>query len=200
MANTSTNHCTARLKLRFRQGGLIALLAIVWTVAYAADARLVYYDVVGDSATKLRHELDHKGPLVNGERFDAYTTWTVSWTFSFVPTAAGCRLTEVNASIAGRIDLPRWEHGDNASARLVKEWERYLTGLRVHEDGHYAHGRAGQDEIQALGQSFQITDSCASMAKAFNDQANAILTKYRAMDAAYDLETDHGRKQGAVFP
>jgi hypothetical protein len=34
----------------------------------------------------------------------------------------------------------------------------------------------------------------------FNDRAHSIIDKYKALDAAYDRETDHGRTQGAQFP
>ncbi len=188
------------LHLRFRQVAVISVLVIAWTVAHAGDAQVVYYEVVGNSATKLRHELNNKGPLKDGRRFDAYTTWRVTWTYFYAPAGKGCRLTEISTLLDGTIELPRWERNGRASDSLVRKWERYLAALRIHEDGHYAHGVAARNEIQALGQSFQITGSCTTMAEAFNDEAKSILAKYGAMDATYDRDTGHGKSQGAIFP
>lgn len=189
-----------KANLHWRQAAVMAVLVIGWTAASAGDARLVYYDVAGHSARELRDDLNNKGPLDHGKRFDAHTAWRVTWTFLYAPEGNGCKVTKVNASLDGTIELPRWQHRGDASPTLVGKWERYLAALRVHEDGHYAHGVAAEREIDALGQSFRITGSCTAMAKAFNDEANAIVARYAAMDATYDRDTDHGRSQGAVFP
>ncbi|HZX72320.1 MAG TPA: DUF922 domain-containing protein [Rhodanobacter sp.] len=169
-------------------------------MANAADAQLVYYQVVGNSSRQLRHELNDKGPLDDGKRFDAYTTWHVRWTFRYASQGDGCRLTEIHTSLDGTIELPRWERSSDASPSLVEKWERYLAALRIHEDGHYAHGMAAEKEVDALGQSFRIAGSCTTMAQAFNDKAGAIVARYAAMDATYDRDTHHGKNQGATFP
>lgn len=188
------------LNFRFRQVAVLVALAIAWTVAHADDARIVYYDVAGDSAQALRHELNNKGPLDHGQRFDAYTWWHVTWKYSYVATKDGCKFTEISTSLDGSIELPRWEPASGASDSLLKEWERYMTALRIHEDGHYAHGVAARDEIQALGESFQIAGSCTAIAKAFNDRAGSVVDRYAAMDLQYDRDTAHGKSQGATFP
>lgn len=188
------------LNLRLWQVAAMVALSITWTAACAGEARLVYYDVVGKSAAALRHEMSDKGPLDGGKRFDAYTQWHVKWTFRYAPVGHGCRLTTIDTSLDGTIEFPRWQHGDDASPSLVEKWEKYLTALRTHEDGHYAHGVAAENEIEALGQSFQIAGSCNKIAQAFNDQATAISARYAAMDVTYDRATDHGKSQGATFP
>jgi predicted secreted Zn-dependent protease len=81
-----------------------------------------------------------------------------------------------------------------------KKWDSYQAALRRHEDGHYAHGLAAEREIEALGRSFHVAGACSTIAKAFNDEAGSIIAKYQALDANYDLETDHGENQGATFP
>lgn len=184
----------------FRQVVAIVVLCVGWAAAYAGDAKLVYYDVVGNSAGQLRHELDSKGPLAHGKRYDAYTSWHVTWTYHYAPAGNACKLTGMTTSLDGTMELPRWERSGHVSDALVKKWERYRAALRIHEDGHYAHGRAARNEIQALGQSFQMAGSCTTISKAFNDKAKSILAGYAAMDVTYDHDTDHGKSQGAIFP
>ncbi|MEO9080351.1 MAG: DUF922 domain-containing protein [Rhodanobacter sp.] len=189
-----------RSSLGFRQVAVLVVLAITWTVAYADDAKLVYYDVAGDSARALRQDLNSKGPLDNGKRFDAETLWHVRWKYLYAPAGSGCKFTQMSTSLDGTIEFPRWEHTGFVEGPLRRKWKSYVAALRVHEDGHYAHGVAARQEIQALGESFQIAGSCTTIVKTFNDEAAAILAKYQAMDLKYDQDTGHGKSQGAIFP
>ncbi|MEO6829231.1 MAG: DUF922 domain-containing protein [Acidobacteriaceae bacterium] len=189
-----------RLSLGSRQIAALVVLAVTWSVACADDARIVYYDVTGDSAGELRQDLNNKGPLDHGKRFDANTLWHVTWKYLYVPVGNGCKFTQMSTSLDGTIELPRWDHTGFVPGPLRRDWKRYLAALRVHEDGHYAHGVAARNEIQALGQSFQIAGSCTTIAKTFNDLAASILDKYGAMDQKYDHDTGHGKTQGAIFP
>lgn len=171
------------------------------SVAHADDARVVYYGITGDSANALRTRLDADGPLdESGKRFDAHTEWYVTWRYRYRPTASGCEFTRLTVSVTGTIILPRWVHTDRVSDSLVRKWDRYIAALRLHEDGHYAHGVSAAQAIEALEHSLRASGDCAATTDAFNRQAHAILDKYKALDATYDRDTDHGRTQGAQFP
>ena len=41
---------------------------------------------------------------------------------------------------------------------------------------------------------------CRDLGRQLNDLAEATEQSMRASDIAYDVETDHGRLQGAVYP
>jgi predicted secreted Zn-dependent protease len=171
------------------------------SLVYADGAEIVYYDIVGDNAKELRYQMDAKGPLgEGGKRVDGYTDWHVAWTYRYAPAAGSCKFTELGITLAATITLPRWTAGDDTSSALVKKWQSYIAALRVHEDGHYSHGKRAADEIKSLGQSLRTSDDCSTMAKLFDDQAASILEKYRVADVAYDADTKHGRTQGATFP
>lgn len=187
--------------LRLSRWVAAVLLAVAWTAVRADDASLVYYDVAGHTAAKLRHELDAKGPPDSaGHRFDGQTLWRVNWSYRYAPDGHGCRFTRMSTSLTGTIVLPRWTDADQASSSLVSQWDQYLVALRRHEDGHYAHGVAARDAIQALGESFHIPGDCTEIARIFNGEANALLARYASQDVDYDRDTDHGKNQGATFP
>lgn len=187
--------------LTFRQVFAAAILSATLSVAYANDAKLIYYDIVGNNATDLRRELDANGPFdEDGKRYDGHTEWRVTWTYSDVPTEEGCKFTEIGVSVDGTIALPRWVGGEDASNALSRKWQNFLAALRLHEDGHYALGVRAAKEIEDLGQSFHVSGNCSTIGKAFNDQAGSILEKYKAMNALYDHDTNHGQTQGAEFP
>jgi|HubBroStandDraft_2_1064218.scaffolds.fasta_scaffold232786_2 predicted secreted Zn-dependent protease len=170
-------------------------------MAHADDTEIVYYDVVGNSAEELRHQMDTKGPFgEGGRRVDGHTDWKVTWSYQYAPAADGCRFTELGITVSATMTLPRWAPGDDASNALLKKWQAYIASLRVHEDGHYSHGVKAADAIKSLGQSFHTSDGCSIFAKNFNDEAASIIEKYRVADASYDADTQHGRTQGAIFP
>ena len=180
----------------------LAATALVLAIssAHAEDPPIVYYDVVGSSATALRQQMTAKGPLDHGKRFDAHTDWYVKWNYRYRPTASGCEFTSVDVSLSGTILLPKWNHTNDASNALVQKWDKYLAALRLHENGHYAHGAGAAKAIEAFARSFHGSGDCAAMVSEFNDHARSIVDKYKAQDAVYDRATDHGRTQGAQFP
>jgi predicted secreted Zn-dependent protease len=102
--------------------------------------------------------------------------------------------------VKGTMTLPRWTQEASASAALAMKWRSFATALRLHEEGHYAHGLKAGEEIEALGRYFRVAGSCATIEEAFRAQARAIIDKYRAADVAYDAETRHGKTQGVRFP
>lgn len=175
-------------------------LVLAMSSAHAENARIVYYDVVGNNASVLRQQMNAKGPLDGGKRFDAHTDWYIKWNYRYRPTASGCKFTSVDVSLTGTIELPRWVPPHNASNVLVQKWNRYLAALRIHENGHYAHGASAAQEMETLAKSLHGFGDCRAMVSEFNDRAHAIIRKYNLLDAAYDRETDHGRTQGAQFP
>jgi len=177
---------------------LIAFAAA--TPAKAADVRVVYYDISGNTAKALVHEMEVKGPLdKSGRRFPAYTKWRVSWVFRYEYSPASCKLTELTALVEGAMTLPHWVNGDSAPAALAKEWQNYVAALRVHENGHYAHGVEAANEIRALASSIQPAENCSVLSREVASQAQSILDKFRALDETYDRQTDHGQTQGAVL-
>ena len=179
----------------------VAGLMVGPSMVYAGGAEIVYYDIVGDSAKELRHQIDTNGPLgEDGMRVDGHTDWHVAWTYQYAPAPGSCKFTELGITLTATIILPRWTAGDETSSALVKKWQSYIAALRVHEDGHYSHGIRAAEEIKSLGQSLGTSDDCSTMAKRFDDQAASILEKYRVADVAYDADTKHGRTQGATFP
>lgn len=175
-------------------------LALATVAAHAQSAQIAYYDVSGNSAAELRQQMNAKGPLDGGKRFDAHTEWHVKWNYRYRPTASGCELASVNVSLSGTILMPRWVYANDVSNTLIEKWDRYLAALRLHEEGHYAHGASAAKEMEALGESFHGSGDCPAMVSEFNTRAQGIIDKYKAQDVAYDRETDHGRTQGAQFP
>lgn len=178
---------------------LIALGAIA--SARADDVRIVYYDISGHTIRDLVEQMQAKGPFdkSSGGRSAAYTEWRVPWNFRYESTPRSCKLTELNASAEGTMTLPHWVDGGTAPASRMKEWRHFVAALRVHENGHYAHGVQAAEEVRALAGSIQPAADCDDLTRQVTNRAEAILEKYRAVDAKYDRDTKHGQAQGAVL-
>ena len=178
---------------------LIALGAIA--SARAAGLRIVYYDISGRTTRDLVEQMQTKGPVdkSSGGISVAYTEWRVSWNFRYESTPGSCKLTELNASVEGTTTLPRWADGDTAPASRMKEWQDFVAALRVHENGHYAHGVQAAEEVRVLAGSIPPAADCEDLTRQVTDRAQAILEKYRTLDAKYDQDTQHGQTQGAVL-
>ena len=67
------------MNLHYLRALAVTGLVVSSSMVFADDAVIVYYDVVGNSASELRHQMNKKGPLrQGGERFDGHTNWHVA--------------------------------------------------------------------------------------------------------------------------
>jgi predicted secreted Zn-dependent protease len=146
-----------------------------------------FYDVSGSTESEIRAQLSARGP----GGYDAYTKWSVRWSWPGQGTAA-CRLQDAGVSYEITVTFPRWAPTEQATPDLVKKWNGYLYALALHENGHVNNVVSHYPVIVAA-----ITGStCLSAASA----AQTVLQQMREYDIQYDKNTDHGRTQGARFP
>ena len=60
-----------------------------------------YYDIQGSTAKQLRSQLNQLGVVdpKTGKRFDAYTSWRVSWNYRYRPVSNQCQITQVTVNV-----------------------------------------------------------------------------------------------------
>ena len=182
------------------RAGLAILIAGAISIAEANDVSVVYYDISARTGTQLVHEMEAKGPVgPDGKRYPAYTRWHVAWDYQYRSGPGACKITDFTAKLEGTMTLPRWIDSESAPKSLVRSWQAMVAALRIHENGHYAHGIEAAREIGALPDSIRPAADCATLEKQINGRAQAIMDKYAALDAEYDRETRHGQTQGAIL-
>jgi predicted secreted Zn-dependent protease len=130
---------------------------------------------------------------------DARTKWQVKWRYGLAQVPGGCRIHHVTTSVHVTFIMPRWKNGANGSPELRERWQKFVTALQIHEDGHRDHGIHAAQEIESVLAGLTPMRSCREMESAANSTANDIMEKYRKQDLYYDLLTIHGTTQGAVF-
>jgi len=159
-----------------------------------------YYYIDGPSATVLAAQLDQNGPPEgDGKRYAGKTRWDVQWKFRHEQQGTVCAMKDVAVAVGVAQTLPRWRGEDKGAAALKARWTRFIEALRRHEDGHKEHALKAGRQIEAAVLAVGPASNCEDLGAAANAAAQAIVTKYQALDEEYDRKTDHGRNQGATL-
>jgi predicted secreted Zn-dependent protease len=179
----------------------LLLLAAAPAFADRSDFSIEYFSIEGDTSRELSAEIDAKGPVGdNGLRSDGYTRWFINWRFDMQSDATGCTASRIVVDLAVRMTLPRWQPPRSADPALVTRWNRYLSALRIHEDGHRFRAEAAAGDVRRALQRERGAADCRTLENRLNARANALLDELRTRQDAYDRETQSGRKQGVRRP
>ncbi len=137
------------------------------------------YDIVGTTLAAVAKQLDPK----------EWGRCTYDYDYIY-ETAANGRVTKVDVTLRLTIRLPHWQGKDydQASAAVKEEWQRMLTALETHEDGHADIARtwAATMQTRLLGQR-------GGRVAQRHSQTRAAIK--RAQDE-FDKKTKHGQNQG----
>lgn len=178
---------------------LLSLLSPLSVVVFQAD-QVNYYQVAGRTAADVRAAMNRVRPTgAGGGRFDAWTTWDIKWRYRYNPAPAGCAVTSFDATLTTAMTLPKWTDYAAAPAALQRQWSASYAALLVHERGHIRIGELAVGAIRAAGP--RITASkCSEIGALIDKKGNELLAEYKRKEVQYDVETNHGVKQGAKFP
>jgi predicted secreted Zn-dependent protease len=160
-----------------------------------------HYTITGSTASELRQQMNQLGPLWRtGKRFDAITRWHVRWSYRYAIRNNRCQITtnQVQADIT--ITMPQWRSSSQVSGDLVKRWQRYITALQHHENGHRDHGIGAAREVVRALSKFPASPTCQQLGLAADAAMLRIIDRYSRKDVEYDRLTQHGATQGAKFP
>ena len=131
----------------------------------------------------------------NGQVFHSATAWFLDWTMRPEPTADGrCRVGEVRIDLHGRMVLPRLVGGSDKQHRIFDD---YLVRLREHELGHYEIGREAARQLEKEFYALRPARNCSELQSRARNTGARLLPVYEAMGDTYDVQTQHGRTQGA---
>lgn len=162
--------------------------------------RHAFYEVSGRTATELRADMDKLGPLDRHQiRRDAYTGWSVKWSYGFVRGPDQCSANPVRVSVEVTYTLPRWRMPVDVDPRLHARWTRYMGSLRRHEDGHRDIGVHAGEEVRRRIEAMAARSDCETLDRDANRVGHEVVDNYRRIEKAYDRDTNHGATQGARF-
>ena len=180
--------------------GISLLICLASASGASADVvdKLSYsnYEVDASGARSLGKLLDKASPHRQGDTvYYGFTKWRIGWNvkWRYGPDRR-CKLTEVSTELSGNIDLPTLTGATESQAR---KFEVFLAALRVHEEGHYAIGREAAKAVDAALLALPQMADCAALQEAVTATGNETMDRFKGLGAQYDLETQHGKSQGA---
>jgi predicted secreted Zn-dependent protease len=157
------------------------------------------YEVHGGNTSQLVAQIQQCGPLLEGNtHYAASTSYVLNWNFDYVlsptdPTI--CSLNDIAVGVHTQQTLPSFESDD---AALNTAWNRFISNLAGHENGHTALAATyGQTILDAL--SALPPESCTTIGltatRIARDQVNELITA----NDLYDAQTGHGATQGTTL-
>jgi predicted secreted Zn-dependent protease len=188
--------CAAGSKRAPISGGAASVVGTAGVAAspYAApvDLRLDYYEVQGADFKSVLSS------MMAGREFAGNTHWSLSYEYRPRMAAGICKVDSVATRLELSMTLPHWAPPPGVAGELIARWERFISALRAHEDGHVQGAINLESEAKRTLLALS-SESCRALDAAIRERFDQLLEQGRARDRDYDARTDHGNSQGAVF-
>lgn len=152
------------------------------------------------NASQLRMQMNILGPIDEGVRFDARTKWRLQWALNYTDNTHDCSVSSATVNLDIQTLFPTWRDNENADVTLRNQWSNYLVSLRSHEQNHIEHGKRAAEEVESTLLHLPAMENCQLLTAAANADAERIITAYQMKDSQYDIDTQHGRREGVSFP
>lgn len=158
------------------------------------------YPVTGGDEAAIGRSIDARGPRSStGRPLATFFRWGMESSYTWQATEGGCAMREVEIRVTASVTMPRWEPPPGAPTPLVASWNRYVTALHVHEEGHRDHVLRAATELRRELMRLE-RDNCSFMLGDAEELHDRILREWKRVDMEYEIETENGRTQGAVWP
>jgi predicted secreted Zn-dependent protease len=161
-------------------------------------SRMISYAVRGSTIVELRQAMARIGPIDDGAHRFAHTWGTYAWRFSHNETGSTCHVAPKSVELEIVQTFPTWVSPRAATEPTVREWERWASATRAHEEHHRAILTSTAEKL-AAGSLEASRASCNEAEQAANATGNRLLDEMRAAHAAYDRETQHGERTGCLL-
>ncbi len=165
------------------------------------SVKTVYYFASGNTVEEIRADMDKNSPVyADGILYDAHTSWSVRWSFRWRGTKTICKISEVKVQVTIEQILPKLMNSTGLTESVRKKWKKYKTALLQHEQEHKDMAIKAAAEIESQINRLPAATDCGQLERDANRLGRSILKKYQIMEKELDTVSDHGMKQGAVFP
>ncbi|WP_024586150.1 DUF922 domain-containing protein [Aliihoeflea sp. 2WW] len=128
---------------------VLALVATAIPVAQAnweAVERVEPYSISGTTGIELYQSIGANGPKIGIGRAIAYTNFDLKWSRDYQPQPDGsCVLVTARPHLIITYALPK--PSSSLSADMQRSWDRFIEGIRAHEN---VHGEDIKDMVRAI--------------------------------------------------
>jgi predicted secreted Zn-dependent protease len=176
----------------------MVLASIVVPVQADVTDKVVYsyYIVRAQPDQSIGNVLNKYSPFRHDSRIlHAQTNWDVTWHYNWIEKPDGkCKMVQVSVELDSKIVLPTLV---GATQAQQNQFNTYLLALKTHELGHVDFGKQAARAIDSGIIALPELANCKVLDAAANALGNQILDSYRQKEIQYDVDTDHGKTQGA---
>lgn len=158
------------------------------------------YQIFGYSENDLRLQMNQCGPKMDGEPYDAMTTYTMNWSWNLLPSYTDCRVIDPVVGINVDIYIPNWNAPSDVQAGLTSKWLTFVDRLTYHENNHMQIEVDGARDMLSALQSQPAYATCDEANNSASAVANDFFNRTNNATTELDDTTNHGQTQGTVFP
>jgi predicted secreted Zn-dependent protease len=178
-----------------RRAGCAAILSMAAAFCLSGQAeasvkvktKTTSYRISGKSGDALLDAMDRKGPKHGFlTRAIAQTGYTVSWEIDWRERDGGCVIANAAAVLTITYNYP--EVTGALSPDLERRWQRFMAGVRKHEE---THGRLAREMVAAAEKrlthlSIKNDSGCRKTQAEMKRRIAAVYDKYEARQLAFD--------------
>lgn len=154
-----------------------------------------YYDVRGLTFADLRREIDAKGP----EGWWGAATTRIAFHVDTRMTREGCVVQDVHATASSRVRLPRWANRHEAMRQVQEQWDSAFRSLDLHERGHVRISLETARDVERVIRAIPPEPSCEALEAEAKRRGDELAAREGELQARYDRDTDHGRRQWTPY-
>lgn len=198
MLPESNHPCAAHPIRRFALGAVALLTCLPAAAEVSESLEYRYYNVKPHWAESLARSVIKATPIrENGKPYMGHTAWTVKWDMQWDKQPNGsCALDRVRTHLHWIITLPQVVLSD---AEDQARFDDFVKALRAHELDHVGFARDAARAIDRRLQSMPSMPTCDQLEDAANAQGQQQLDVARRRGVEYDVQTQHGKTQGAML-
>jgi predicted secreted Zn-dependent protease len=159
-----------------------------------------YYEVQGDCVTELRSQISQKGcKWDDGKTYDSVTSWGWQWEYVHDQARPVCTPDAVTVTLEITFRYPKLTRDASIPQPLVKKWNDYLKNLIIHETDHRDMAVKEAADFSRAVAELPSVQSCSELDRLIKVLSRERMERLNADSKAYDLSTNHGLTQGAIF-
>lgn len=171
-------------------------------IAFVSEFRVVTYTVTGKTINEISRSLEANAmpdPAEPGSRYYALTRWQLASEWVARPSWHGCQVVDGKVTVAITMTLPMLVT-PNVPTDVRQRFDTFMEKTVLHESDHVEITLRGAREYQrALSHQTPAPD-CDILKSQLNTLYRQNFDAINRANRAYDIKTQHGRTQGAVFP
>ena len=157
------------------------------------------YAVHGESALDVLESLRQDAPERDGARRPGYHEWRFRYRYTAWQASQECHPREIVVLARTVTVVPEWDARDRASPDLAADWDAFLGAIEAHEMGHRAIALAHLDRVfRSLERA--RSERCEGLPDALQRASEGPIRDEMAEQRQYDQETEHGIRQGTIWP